>query len=78
MRAPTGEERLAPEKAGQAFVPKGQILPQGQLICPEEDEKGLPKKAAAFFGPFITCCEDDRLGELAEGKVFHIHEGTLR
>ena len=53
-------------------------MPQGQLICPEEDEKGLPKKAAAFFGPFITCCEDDRLGQLAEGKVFHIHEGTLR
>ena len=25
---------------------------------------------------FITCCEDDRLEELLNGKVFHIQNGT--
>ena len=26
---------------------------------------------------FITCCEDERLETLEEGKVFHIHEGKI-
>ena len=26
---------------------------------------------------FITCCEDDRLTELLEGKVFHVKQGTV-
>ncbi len=26
---------------------------------------------------FITCCEDDRLGRLLQGKVFHIHQGGI-
>ena len=26
---------------------------------------------------FITCCEDDRLGQLLQGKVFHVREGVL-
>ena len=26
---------------------------------------------------FITCCEDDRLEELLNGKVFHIHAGSV-
>lgn len=26
---------------------------------------------------FITCCENDRLGALLHGKVFHIHEGKV-
>ena len=26
---------------------------------------------------FITCCEDDRLGRLLKGRVFHIHGGEL-
>ncbi|MBE6961837.1 MAG: DNA replication/repair protein RecF [Ruminococcaceae bacterium] len=26
---------------------------------------------------FITCCEDDRLAELLNGKVFHVKQGTV-
>lgn len=26
---------------------------------------------------FITCCEDDRLGRLLKGRVFHVKDGTL-
>ena len=26
---------------------------------------------------FITCCEDDRLGALLKGKVFHIADGQV-
>lgn len=26
---------------------------------------------------FITCCEDDRLGRLLNGKVFHTQGGKL-
>ena len=26
---------------------------------------------------FITCCEDDRLGRLLKGRVFHVKNGTL-
>ena len=26
---------------------------------------------------FITCCEDDRLTELLNGKVFHVKHGTV-
>ena len=26
---------------------------------------------------FITCCEDDRLAELLEGKVFHVKQGSV-
>ncbi len=27
---------------------------------------------------FITCCEDDRLSSLLDGKVFHVSNGTIR
>ena len=27
---------------------------------------------------FITCCEEEKLGRLREGKAFHIKEGRLR
>ena len=27
---------------------------------------------------FITCCEDDRLGTMLTGKVFHIAEGRCK
>ena len=27
---------------------------------------------------FITCCEDDRLTELLDGKVFHVKQGTVQ
>ena len=26
---------------------------------------------------FITCCEEDRLGTLLSGKVFHISQGAV-
>jgi DNA replication and repair protein RecF len=26
---------------------------------------------------FITCCEDDRLAELLDGKVFHVKQGNV-
>ena len=26
---------------------------------------------------FITCCEEEKLGRLREGKAFHIKEGRL-
>ena len=26
---------------------------------------------------FITCCENDRLGSLLSGKVFHIRDGEV-
>jgi DNA replication and repair protein RecF len=26
---------------------------------------------------FITCCEDDRLAELLDGKVFHVKHGNV-
>ena len=38
---------------------------------------GFPGKGGAFFGVFITCCEDDKLDSLAAGATFHIHEGKL-
>ena len=68
---------LRREYAVQAFVPRGQILPQGQFSCPAGNKIWVSQKAESFFGTFITCCEDDRLERLLQGKVFHIQAGNV-
>ena len=65
-----------------ARVRRTSVLPQGKTLEQTEFTSGcsgeirVPAKRS-FVGRFITCCEEDRLGTLQGGRVFHVAEGRV-